>query len=202
MNGKSVLVVGGAAVGATLARGLGKLGAKVTQADSVTGPADVVVVPMVDPGGLKPANLMDMDDAEWTRRCEAPMAWLRHVMMDVHAHLADRGGQVILLIPTIAMVGAPGFTAYSAVGEGARSLAKAVARSWGKKGIVVNCLALTQEQMAPDSDETVTQLRTPAPLKTPALETDVAAFIAAWTSAPPVTTGGVVMLDGGVYMPA
>ena len=201
LAGKDALVLGDDAVGTLVARGLAALGARVFRHPAETpGAVDLVVIPVTDPGGLTPAPLSEMDEAEWIRRCEAPLGAVRIAMQEAHALLSGRGGQVILLVPTIAMIGAADFAPYSAVGEGARSLAKAAARGWGSQNITVNCLALTQEQLAPGSTGTVTETRVPPALATPDLEHDVAGFIAALAAGPAVVTGTTMMLDGGNVM--
>jgi NAD(P)-dependent dehydrogenase (short-subunit alcohol dehydrogenase family) len=123
----------------------------------------------------------------------------RGALREAPGLLSQRGGQIVLLVPTIAMLGAADFVPFSAVGEGARSLVKA-ARSWGSQGITVNCLALTQEQLAPGIDGQVTETRVPQALKTPDLESDVAGFIAPLAVGPAVVTGTTMMLDGGNLM--
>ena len=194
--------LGDSEVGAAVARGLAKLGASVARHVAETsGAVDLVVIPVTDPGGLTPAPLADMDEAEWIRRCEAPLGAVKTALQEAHAVLTQRGGgRIVLLVPTIAMIGAADFAPFSAVGEGARSLAKAAARGWGAQGITVNCLALTQEQLAPGIEGHVTETRVPPALKTPDLENDVAAFIATLTVGPAVVTGTTMMLDGGNYM--
>jgi NAD(P)-dependent dehydrogenase (short-subunit alcohol dehydrogenase family) len=202
LAGKIALVLGGGAAGDAVARGLLRLGAIVFRSVAETsGAADLVVIPVVDPGGLTRAPLAEMDEAEWIRRCEAPLAAVRIALQEAHGVLTERGGgQIVLLVPTIAMLGAADFAAYSAVGEGARSLAKAAARGWGAQGITINCLALTQEQLAPGIDGEVTEKRVPPALKTPDLENDVAGFIATLAVGPAVVTGTTMILDGGNLM--
>jgi NAD(P)-dependent dehydrogenase (short-subunit alcohol dehydrogenase family) len=202
LAGKDALVLGDGEVGAAIARGLARLGASVARHVAETsGRVDLVIIPVTDPGGLIPAPLAQMDEAEWIRRCEAPLGAVRTALQEAHAVLRQRGGgRIILLVPTIAMIGAADFAPFSAVGEGARSLAKAAARGWGPQGITVNCLALTQEQLAPGVEGHVTETRVPPALKTPDLETDVAAFIATLAIGPAVVTGTTMMLDGGNYM--
>jgi 3-oxoacyl-[acyl-carrier protein] reductase len=202
LAGKIAVVLGGAAVGEAITSGLAKLGAIVFRSVAETsGAADLVVIPVVDPGGLTPAPLAEMDEAEWIRRCEAPLKAMRSAMQTAYAALSTKGGRMFLLVPTISMVGAAGFAPFSAVGEGARSLAKAAARSWGAQGVTVNCLALTPEQLAPGEQGNVTAKRVPQALgRTPELETDIAAFIATLSVAPGIVTGATISLDGGNLM--
>jgi NAD(P)-dependent dehydrogenase (short-subunit alcohol dehydrogenase family) len=200
------IVLGGDEVGTILARGLKNLGARVTRSVAESaGRVDLVVIPVTDPGGLNRAPLADMDEDEWIRRCEAPLNAVRVALQEAHAVLSanggDRlGGRIVLLVPTISMLGAADFAAYSAVGEGARSLAKAAARGWGAVGITINCIALTQEQLAPGSDGEVTEKRVPPALKTPDLENDIVALIASLATGPAIVTGNTIMADGGNLM--
>jgi 3-oxoacyl-[acyl-carrier protein] reductase len=199
--GKTVVILGDDAAGAAVGRGLERLGARVVRrAGEVTGGADLVVIPVVDPGGLAPSPLAQMSQDEWVRRCEAPLDRVRSALKAARSALSPRGGRVILLIPTLALAGAADFVAASTLGEGARLLAKAVARAWGASGITVNCLALTPEQLAPGETGQVTQTRVALPLKLPDLEDDVAGYIAAQLLAPPVVTGSTTVLDGGAFM--
>jgi len=201
LAGKDALVLGGGAVGDALAKGFAALGAKVARSVAETsGSANLVVIPVVDPGGLKPQALADMDEAEWIRRCEAPLGAVRTALQEAHAVLNAKGGSIFLLVPTISLVGQADFVPFATVGEGTRSLAKAAARGWGAAGITVNCLALTQEQLAPGAEGKVTETRVPPALKTPDLEHDVAAFIAAMANGPQIATGTTIMVDGGNQM--
>ena len=201
LNDIGAIVLGGGEVGTILARGLKNLGANVTRSVAESaGRVDLVVIPVTDPGGLNRAPLADMDEAEWIRRCEAPLNAVRVALQEAHAVLNGKGGRIVLLVPTISMLGAADFAAYSAVGEGARSLAKAAARGWGAAGITVNCIALTQEQLAPGSDGIVTENRVPPALKTPDLEHDIVALIASLATGPAIVTGNTIMADGGNLM--
>ncbi len=199
LAGKTVLILGEGLVADAIGRGLARLGASI--AAGAAEPPDLAVIPVTDPGGLAPGALADMDEAEWIRRCEAPLKAMRVAMQTAYGAMRGRGGRIFLLVPTISMIGAAGFAPFSAVGEGARSLAKAAARSWGAEGITVNCLALTPEQLAPGAEGAVTAKRVPQALEhTPELETDIATFIATLAIAPGIVTGATITLDGGNLM--
>jgi len=200
LDGKVALILGGGdSVRGAVARGLTALGATVEYEGA--GKADFVIIPVTDPGGLTPAPLAEMDEDAWIARCEAPLRAMRVAMQQAHAVLAERGGQIILLVPTIAMTGAAGFAHYAAVGEGARSLAKAAARGWGAKGITVNCLGLTPRQLCPDADGQAMATKVPKALDhVPDLETEIARFIATLVTGPGIVTGMTIMVDGGDLM--
>ena len=203
LDGKTALILGGSdSVRGAVERGLAALGA-VIESDiaRATGRANVVIIPVTDSGGLTPALLADMDEDEWIRRCEAPLRAMRVAMQQAHAILVDHGGSIVLLVPTIAITGAAGFSHYSAVGEGARSLAKAAARGWGAKGITVNCLGLTPQQLCPEMEAQTVATKVPKALgRVPDLETEIARFIATFVTGPGIVTGMTIMVDGGDLM--
>jgi NAD(P)-dependent dehydrogenase (short-subunit alcohol dehydrogenase family) len=201
LAGKTALILGEAGeVIQSLTRGLARRGAAVVT-EAASNLVDLVIVAVTDPGGLAPARLDDMDEAEWVRRCEAPLRAARVALQAAYAALAGRGGPIFLLTPTLAMTGAAGFAPHSAAGEGARALAKSAARSWGAEGITVNCLALTAEQLCPGIEGAASAPGMSKALdRTPDLESDVAGFIAALAVAPGVVTGATMGLDGGIFM--
>jgi 3-oxoacyl-[acyl-carrier protein] reductase len=202
LDGLYALVLGDSGAADAVERGLAQLGAEVRRdAADAEGVVKLVVIPVTDPGGLAPAALADMDDDAWIARCEAPLKAMRVALQTAHRVLAEHGGAVILLVPTIAMVGQAGFAPFSAVGEGARSLAKAAARGWGKARITVNCIALTSEQLCPGADGAPGETKVPRALgHLPVLETEVAEFIAGIVRGPAIMTGITIPLDGGNIM--
>jgi NAD(P)-dependent dehydrogenase (short-subunit alcohol dehydrogenase family) len=55
--------------------------------------------------------------------------------------LRESRGQLVFVIPTIAMTGASGWVPLATAAEGTRSWAKSVARQWAGARIGVNCVA-------------------------------------------------------------
>ena len=175
-------------------------GRKIAEA---LGAIDLIVLPILDPKILTPSPLAEQSEADWIERCETPLRMARIGLQVSFDLLRARGGQIILLVPTIAITGGVGLAAYSAVGEGVRSMAKAVARRWGADGIRVNCLALTPEQLSPSSSaaDPATARQPRALGRVPALRAEVAPFIAMLASPQAqIVTGATIMLDGGELM--
>jgi len=165
------------------------------------GPIDLVVISVVDPGHLTPKPFVEFSEREFMARCEAPLRAVRVALQSAHKALAERGGRIFLLVPTIAINGAEGLAAYCAVGEGARSLAKAAARRWGAQGITVNCLALLPEQLHPAANRPPEATKVPQALDhLPDIRTEIAPLIAMLATAPAIVTGTTIMVDGGNLM--
>ena len=222
LQGKVALIIGDTgAAGAALAAGLTDAGAKVGTVGSAEaklddraaveaavervaaklGPIDIAVLPVTDPAKLAPVVFAELSEPEWMRLCEVPLKSIRVAMQAAYKAMKDRGGCMLLLVPTIAITGIDGLAPYSAVAEGARSLSKAAARKWGEAGITVNCLALTPEQLHPDSGREPAATRTPNAIgHVPDLRTEIAPFIATFATGPGIVTGTTLMVDGGNLM--
>jgi 3-oxoacyl-[acyl-carrier protein] reductase len=134
-----------------------------------------------------------------------------------HRRLAVRGGCLVVIVPTLALVGASGYVAWTAVAEGQRSLAKAAARAWGRQKITVNCVAVpaallsasagdatsggdTNGAMAgvdPDRPGQPLRALAAAPDLRGAVATVVASLVSGGWAA---VTGATIAVDGGVAM--
>jgi NAD(P)-dependent dehydrogenase (short-subunit alcohol dehydrogenase family) len=222
----AVVVVGReTSAGVALATGLGDLGAAVATVDAATldgrdefraalersvqhlGALDGVVIASV---GIEPTTrgtVADLTSDAWSARVELPLRRTLVCFQGVLDALRDSGGTVVLLVPTLSLVGAAGFGPWAAVTEGQRALAKAAARAWGRSTVTVNCVAVpaTSLTSSPPSDGDDTppdRPGQPAPaLERPDLRADVApvvrtCFSPAWRS----VTGATVAVDGGVWM--
>ena len=115
---------------------------------------------------------------------------------------------MVVLVPTLSLVGAAGFAPWAAITEGQRALAKAAARAWGRLAITVHCVAVPAALLtsprgdAAGIDEQIDRPGQPAPaLPQPDVCPDVASVVhcllsPAWRS----VTGATVAVDGGVWM--
>ena len=87
------------------------------------------------------APVVDLDDAAWDARGEALLRAALHACRAGHTAMRDRGGRIVLVTPTVGLVGADGLAPFTMACEGMRTLAKAAARQWGSAGITANCVA-------------------------------------------------------------
>lgn len=206
LAGRVVLVTGGGTgIGRGIAFGLADVGATVavvagpisSRADAEHAfaesaapvrPVDAVVHALVDPDALVPAPLRDTDEASWDRRCEAVLRTALWCCQAAFGALAERGGRLVLVTPTVGLTGGAGLAPYATALEGMRSMAKSAARQWGGHGITVNCVAPPVELMAPHGVDTDVRAQ-------------VAPVVAMLVSDPArLVTGGTVVVDGGHVM--
>jgi NAD(P)-dependent dehydrogenase (short-subunit alcohol dehydrogenase family) len=213
-------------VGAALTVGLSDLGARVAPLPSSTltgredlrvalaeatrqlGSLDGVVLASVGPEPTVRCDLAGLDAQEWHTRVELPLHRTLVCFQGAFDALSDVGGTVVVLVPTLSLVGAAGFAPWAAVTEGQRALAKAAARVWGRRAITVQCVAVpaalltTRRGVGHGADEQIDRPGQPAPaLRQPDVRADVAAVVhgllsPAWRA----VTGSTVAVDGGVWM--
>lgn len=199
LTGRVVLVTGGSAgIGRDIALSLGGMGAAVSAVDGpidsrsdaerafadAAGSARVhsVVHALVDPDALVGAPLAATDEAAWDRRCEATLRTALWCCQAAFGVLAEGGGRVVLVTPTVGLTGAAGLAPYATAVEGMRALAKSAARQWRARGITVNCVAPPVNVMSPGGR-------------------DVAQAVALLLADPAhLMTGQTVVVDGGIVM--
>lgn len=114
---------------------------------------------LVPPIGAAPRPLGE----DWSRRCDAPLAWALAAAKEARSALAVTGGRIVFVVPSFGLTGAAGLVAEAAAAEGVRSLSKSAARQWGADGITTACVArrvagpevALASLPAPDLDEVV-----------------------------------------------
>jgi NAD(P)-dependent dehydrogenase (short-subunit alcohol dehydrogenase family) len=209
-----VAVVGGpGGPAAVLADSLRELGTAVVELPAVeledlrrrfraAAPIDQVIWAPNPGSSAIPTPLLNQDELTWDAGAAAP---LRAAVTCFQAALEGLvgGGSIVALLPTIAMQGAPGLTAWATASEGLRSLVKVAAREYGKRGITVNAVALPAAALA-GVTESLNRPGLPVPQRPAPTDAGDAAGIALALAGAPWTavSGATIALDGGVWMPA
>lgn len=164
-----------------------------------------------DPPRSAPTDIADLPADEWVRLGQQPLRdffqWCQAVS-GVLGPDGSRPARVIVLVPSMALAGSPGLVAWTMAVEGQRSLAKALARAWGTRGITVNTIAVPAAVLTGHGADQPAPLDRPGlqPLSLPALPTlrdEVAGVLAsllepAWAA----VTGATLAVDGGQWMPS
>jgi 3-oxoacyl-[acyl-carrier protein] reductase len=158
----------------------------------------------------QPGELATLDQEQWRDRVERPLQRTVACFQGAHRHLRGPGGSLVVLVPTLALVGASGFAPWAAVAEGQRSLAKSAARVWGADRVTVNCVAVAAAVLVPSVRAEVSgggagpdRPGQPAPAlaHAPGSWADVAPVVLSLLSdAWAAVTGVTVAVDGGVWM--
>jgi 3-oxoacyl-[acyl-carrier protein] reductase len=112
--------------------------------------------------------------------------------------MRGRAGRIVLITPTVALVGAEGRAPFAMAVEGIRTMAKAAARQWGSRGITANCVAPSLDVFGIQHDATGSVA--PALGRVPTLDDLVAVVVALLGDAGASVTGTTITVDGGVVM--
>jgi 3-oxoacyl-[acyl-carrier protein] reductase len=177
----------------------------LTRAEDARGPLHAVVLVSAGASASEAGDLAALDPAQWHQRVEVPLERTLACFQGAYRRLRTRGGCLVVLVPTLALVGSSGFTPWATVAEGQRALAKAAARAWGRERITVGCVAVPAALLgAPihgDAGPDRPGQPSPALTSSPDLRGTVAPVVASlvsdgWTG----VTGVTVAVDGGVWM--
>jgi NAD(P)-dependent dehydrogenase (short-subunit alcohol dehydrogenase family) len=176
---------------------------------------EAVVLTSAGVSSRERGDLSHLSAGQWRARVERPLERTLACFQGAHRHLVPRGGALVVLVPTLALVGAAGYTPWATVAEGQRSLAKSAARVWGRQRITVNCVAVPGALLVSSvrGGEPVVETvgagpgidrpgQPPAALDDdPELAGAVAAVVSSLVSAGWAgVTGATIAVDGGVWM--
>jgi len=225
LAGRRVLVAaGGMPLGRKLAQGLTRHGARVVeiraafndraQAEAVIGDAagelggvDLLVHATATPQALTAQAVEHLSRADWDAAVHRSVLATLFCLQAAHAQLRDRGGAVVVVGPSTALVGAAGLVPLMTLAEAQRTLVKSAARQWGGQGMRLNWVGIAAAQYdAALADSTLPQtpeLGPPPPAlrRVPEAQADVADVIA-WlgSEGARAVTGASFNLDGGDWM--
>lgn len=226
-NGLVVYVaVSGLRLGDEIARGLQAQGARVVlitdqeagsfqsreavsaafaRVQAQAGAPDLVVHAAAPAALCQPAALAQMDLSEF-HAADAALRATLYTFQAAHGQMAQAGGAIVVVGPSLSLVGARLLVPLCTATEGQRSLVKSAARQWGRLGITVNWVGTANTNYAPElagQGPEVPELGPPpcALGSAPALASGVAPVLAFLGSrAGRNVTGASINLDGGDWM--
>lgn len=123
-----------------------------------TGLDGVVIVAEVP----DPTPLTDVDSAMWRRLVGDPLWRSVSTFQRAWTAMRDRGGRIVLIMPTVGLAGAAQLVPYTTALEGMRAMAKSAARQWSSRGVLVNTVTVPLGLQAPSLTGLDTHLTAPA----------------------------------------
>ncbi len=161
-----------------------------------------VVLAHLEPSAFTGRPLVDLDEDEWETAAERSLRAAFVVLQQAHAVVPD-GARVVVVLPTVAVNGAPGLVALCTAVEGIRVMAKAVARRWGGRGLTLNTIEVDLAAFVGGDGSgapPATQLGPPA-LAPGSAAADVADLVEMLRGpAGGVLTGALLVADRGMVM--
>lgn len=109
---------------------------------------EVVIVIGVDPD-LEPTHASTLTAIEWRRFAEQPMRQALSALQRSYASMQQRGGRIVMVLPSIGMTGGPHLVPCTTAIEGIRAMAKSAARQWAAQHVIVNMVAAPVHLFAP-----------------------------------------------------
>jgi NAD(P)-dependent dehydrogenase (short-subunit alcohol dehydrogenase family) len=165
------------------------------------GGVDLVVGVHYEPALLVPRSLTEMSPAEWRGAVGRTLDVVRELTVRSSAPLHESGGQLVFVLPTIAMTGAPGWVPLATAAEATRSWAKSVARQWAAAGVGVSCVATALPLILGDgsADPVPAYIGFSAGIKPSSADVHAAIDALSGPLASHVA-GATLTVDGGVHM--
>jgi NAD(P)-dependent dehydrogenase (short-subunit alcohol dehydrogenase family) len=164
-----------------------------------------VVLAFYQPSATRSREMVTLDDHEWDSFCEAPIRSCLVGLQSAYQLLSASGGAIVVIIPTVSLIGAEGYVAVTTSGETQRILAKSGARRWGISGITVNVVAVPLDALVDqnpgDPGESAQLTLGPPALAPPDPATGIASVVTSLTGPlGGMVTGATICLDGGAVM--
>ncbi|MGB8364175.1 MAG: SDR family oxidoreductase [Rhizomicrobium sp.] len=179
--------------------------AAVADLKRLAGEPDLLVMGIVPREAAELSPITALSAGQWRAQSSAGVRTLLYLLRALGPHIKDRGVAVVLVGPSLSLVGCPDLVALTTLLEGQRGLMKSVARQWGAHGVTLNWIAL--------APRTLSQAFGAAPLaakpdtvslalgRAPDLRREIAPVISFLGSpAGRVMTGATLTLDGGEWM--
>ena len=146
---------------------------------------------------LRRRPLGDLDGDDWDELVDGPVRALLATLQAARSVL-DRGGRIVVVVPSVGVLGEPGLVAACTAAEAARGLAKSAARAWGPGGIAVHLVAGAPSAFG--SEETGSADANVSALADTGADGVAEAVHAALVGLPGSMTGTTLFVDGGRTM--
>jgi len=221
---RAVVVASGMPIGNKLAQGLARHGAQVVEIDAMftskaqaetaladaareIGDADLIVHAAATPAALVVRHLEALSPDDWQAAVHKSFLASLFCLQAAHGQYRERGGAVVVVGPSTALVGAAGLLPLMTLAEAQRTLVKSAARQWGALGMRLNWVGVAPRHYDPALAEAILpntpELGPPPPAlgRMPEAQADVADVIA-WlgSEGARAITGATINLDGGDWM--
>ena len=114
-----------------------------------SGPPDLVVVSLLPRAAMRLAPLSALSEDEWRLGACDGLRALVYLLRALGPRIKGRGVAVVLVGPSLSLVGCPELVALTTLLEGQRGMVKSVARQWGGSGVTLNWVAVAPRALSP-----------------------------------------------------
>jgi 3-oxoacyl-[acyl-carrier protein] reductase len=159
----------------------------------------IVLVVGADPAPCSRA-LIDTTESEWRDAAEAaPLRAMRALQRARRATLS-KSGNIVVVAPSVGLIGAGGLSPYVAGIEAIRAMAKSAARQWAPDRISVSLIVVPLGLIASDAEDLVVHVGRASRKDADLAAAVVRAVDFILSGAGPGLTGSTLVIDGGAVM--
>jgi 3-oxoacyl-[acyl-carrier protein] reductase len=145
-------------------------------------------------------SLIDTTEAEWRNVAEGtPLRAMRALQRARRVTLAQCGN-IVVIAPSVGLIGAGGLSPYVAGIEAIRAMAKSAARQWAADRISVSLIVVPLGLIVSDAGDLVPHVGRGARKDVDLLDAVVRAVHFILSGAGPALTGSTLVVDGGAVM--
>lgn len=164
------------------------------------GECDGVVIGVGAEPPPNPKPLTDMTEAEWRDAAEhAPQRFLR-ALQRARTSLLPRRGSIIVVAPSVGLIGAGDLSHYVTGIEAVRAMAKSAARQWASENISVNLLIVPLALLVGGLNDVVRHVGSATRKDADLEDAAVRAVEFILSGVGPSLTGSSLIVDGGAVM--
>ncbi|WP_163686411.1 SDR family oxidoreductase [Mycolicibacterium gadium] len=168
--------------------------------DELPNECDGVIVVVGESPGPAPRPIKDMSESEWRDTAETAAFRVMRVFQRARVVTLARRGNIVVVAPSIGLVGGPELSHYVSGIEAIRALAKSAARQWAPEQISVNLIVVPLELVAGGVGELARHVGSAARKDADLADAVVRAVKFLLSGAGPGLTGSTLVVDGGAVM--
>jgi 3-oxoacyl-[acyl-carrier protein] reductase len=158
----------------------------------------VILVGADPPPSLRP--LKDMSEVEWRDAAETAPLRAMHALQRAHASTTSKCGSIVVVTPSVGLIGASGLSHYVTGIEAVRAMAKSAARQWASDRVSVSLIVVPLGLIVDGAGDLVPHIGRATRKDADLMDAVARAVDFILSGTGPALTGSTLVVDGGAVM--